>query len=324
MNATASGVRQGPTVSLSRAEISGRVQGHLDALRIDATVVGHGLQVGDQPWHDVTAHAERAAAAGSSSTPRSTTARTGRWRSPARSTPRARAVTGVEAPLFKRDANEITGKVARVCRRRRAGSRSRASISEGAGVGQLKGGLRVIGNEIVGKLRGDNVDLGKVAQFAQLPLQLKGLANIDVDLESSGPGNRKGHVALELVDGEAAVVTGVSGVFSATFDGDHVRTDGLLRIVARATAAGEKPGERCDGSIANLRVTGGDGRLPGPLLDPASWRRASGQIEVAADEWNLRCVRRLVPSVVPVPEMRGKLTTRATIGASLRRGAAPR
>ena len=80
---------------------------------------------------------------------------------------------------------------------------------------------------------------------------------------SSGPGSRTGHVAVELVAGEAAVLKGISGVFTATFDGDRLRTDGLLRVVNHADE-GEKASERCDGAIAQLRITGGDGRLPGP------------------------------------------------------------
>ncbi len=178
-------------------------------------------------------------------------------------------MTGVELHL-KRDHDEIGGHVARVSAAP-GGVKVEGLDLEGAGVGELKGGLRVVGKEIVGTLRGENVDLGKVAQLVQYPGHLKGLANVDIELASTRPGSRTGHVALELVDGEAEMVTGVSGVFSATFAGDQVRTDGLWRIVARA-AAGEKAEERCDGAIASLRVTGGDGRLPGPSSIPRAGR----------------------------------------------------
>ena len=69
--------------------------------------------------------------------------------------------------------------------------------------------------------------------------------------------------------------------------------------------------QRCDGAIASVRITGGDAELPGPILDPGTWARASGKVEVAADEWNLRCLRRLVP--FGLPDVRGRLTTRATV-----------
>ena len=182
----------------------------------------------------------------------------------------------------------------------------------GTGIGELRGGVVVAGKEITGKLRGQDVDLEKVARLASYPGHLGGLANVDVDLSSSRPGARTGHVAVEIVDGETALIRGVSGLFTATFEGDRVRADALLRVVAHA-GEHEPALDRCDGAIAQIRVTDGEGKLPGPLLDPRSWQGVSGKIEVAADEWRLRCIRRLVPSFLPVPELHGKLTTRITV-----------
>src|SRR5262249_24195976 len=65
---------------------------------------------------------------------------------------------------------------------------------------------------------------------------------------------------------------------------------------------------------AQVRITGGDAEIPGALLDPATWRKVSGRVEVAADDWNLRCLARRVPGLsAALSEVRGKLTTRITV-----------
>src|SRR5262249_43616109 len=113
----------------------------------------------------------------------------------------------------------------------------------GTGVGEMKGGLQVVGKELVGKLRGDNIDLEKVARLAGLPYHMAGLANVDIDLASSRPGQRTGHVAIELVKGEVPGFTGISGLFAVNFKGDQVQTDDLVRLISEADPHDE-PDER--------------------------------------------------------------------------------
>jgi translocation and assembly module TamB len=223
---------------------------------------------------------------------------------------RARSLRGVKLSVKKAGAS-IEGTVAQIASTPR-GVEIEGLALHGEGVGDLEGGLRVQGKELVGKLRGRDVDLGRVTRMAGLPLRVSGLANVDVDLTSSGPGQRHGTVALELVNGEAAGVTGLSGQLAATFTGERIHLDGLLRLIARAGAK-EPARDRCDGAIASIRLSGGDGRLDGGLLDPATWARASGKLTVAAEDWNLRCLARLGPVEMVLGEVRGKLTTRADL-----------
>lgn len=241
--------------------------------------------------------------------------------------PKLAAVRAVELTI-KRSTGEVHGSLKELT----AGPRGILLDGlrlEGDGIGNLQGTLTVQGQELVGKLRGNNVDLAKVVKLAGLPLQVGGMANIDVDLSSSRQGERRGHVAIEMVNGEAPGITGVwaragkgtpasaplaaaSAMLSANFDGDRVRVDGLVRVVARSNPK-EKPADRCDGAIAAVRVTDGRGVLGGPLLDPATWKRAYGAVTVAAEDWNLRCLAKLVPLGVLPLDVRGRVTTRATI-----------
>jgi translocation and assembly module TamB len=312
VSARVSGIRAPGAVALESAGVDARFTGPIDkptALNVDATVWGSGLQAGFYSYEKVTAHAtgpllsphvEAKLDAGAGESLAASGTLDGK----------AQSMTDVRVRI-NRGGGVLEGRVARVAATP-GGVKVDGIALEGGGIGELTGGLFITGKELTGKLRGENVDLEKVSHLASYPGHLAGLANVDIELSSSGPGHRKGHVAIEIVNGEAAILKGISGVFTATFEDDKIRTDALLRVVAHA-ADNEVPGQRCDGAIAQLRITGGEGRLPGPLLDPASWRKAWGHIEVAADEWNLRCIRRLVPPFVPVPEMRGKLTTRVTV-----------
>jgi translocation and assembly module TamB len=318
------GLRAPGAVALATGGLDGRVHGPLAALEVDATVSGNGLRAGDYAWDKVLAHVRGPVLA-----PHVDAALdggdTGSLSAAGKIDVKDKAVTGVDVELHRRDGT-IRARVARVSAAP-GGTKIEGLDLEGGGVGTLKGGLVVVGKEITGKLHGENVDLARVAAVAGLPLHVAGLANVDVDLTSSRQGLRTGHIALELVSGEALLLKGVSGLITATFEGDHVRADGLVRVVASPTPAEKALGvaaaidvaaafgvvvdEPCDGAVARLRFTKGDAELPGPLLDPATWRKLAGSVELAADEWNLRCIRRMVP--FGLPDLRGRLTTRATV-----------
>lgn len=300
-------------VALEDGGITGRVHGPVASPQVDAAVWGKGMRAGGYAWETVNVRAFGPALA-----PRvETKLDAGGGESIEASgslDPKGAALRDVSVQLT-RAHGVVGGRVERV-----AATPGGVSIEglklEGQGVGQLTGGLVIRHKEITGRLRGSDVDLGKVAKLAGIHAHLGGLANVDVDLSSSRPGNRKGHVNIELVNGELSILKGVSGMFSASFDGDKVKADGLVRLIAQRPAPGPAGGpeeERCDGAIAQVRLTEGGGALPGAILDPASWTKVSGRIQVSADDWNLRCLARAAGVDALFSEIRGKLSTRAVI-----------
>jgi translocation and assembly module TamB len=310
VTAHADDVRAPGGVSVGGADLEARVHGPAASPSVDAKVRGSGVRAGKYAWDAVEVKANGPALSGL----RVEAQLAGRNEAIAAAGAvdvRDKAVRGVTLSVKRKDG-EIAGKIDRI------GAGPGGVLIDGLalhgdGVGDLEGGLTVVGGEIVGKLRGREVNLERVAAMADVPLGVKGLANVDVDLRSDRPGYRQGHVDVELVNGELAhQIDGIGALFSATFDGDKVRVDGLVRVVAHAGPK-EREGERCDGAMASVRVSNGQGVLGGPLLDPATWRRASGRVEIAADDWNLRCLARLAPTQLVLSELRGKLTTRATV-----------
>jgi translocation and assembly module TamB len=295
---------------LDDATVKAHVHGPVTALSVDASVDGRGLRAAGYAWEKVDVHASGPL----SSLKLSTTLDAGGGESITASgalDTGTASVRGVRVRV-KRGAGELDGEVARVSAAPGGGVAVEGVALHGEGVGQLAGGLTVRGKEIVGKLRGTDVDIEKVLKIAGVHVRAGGLANVDVDLSSSGPGQRRGHVAVEIQDGEVPGLNGVSALLTASFEGARMHVDGLVRVVAHATP-GEAADERCDGPMAQLRVTHGEARLGGGLLDPDTWRRASGKVEIAAEEWNLRCLARLVPLGMVVSSVRGKLTARATV-----------
>ena len=220
-----------------------------------------------------------------------------------------RSVSRVKLRL-RRDGTEVTGTVARIGAGA-GGVRLEGVNIQGEGAGKIAGGLTVRGGEIVGKIHGEGVDLERVGKLAGVAQRVRGLADFDVDLQPTAHG-RKGHVSVQLEDGEVALLTGVSALLTATFEDDKVTTDGLVRLIAHASPKGGES-EPCSGTIAQVRVTGGEGDLPGHLLDPSSWARLHGKARVAADDWDLRCLARLTPVGLLLSDVRGRLSTRAVV-----------
>ena len=314
IEARVDGVRMGREIALDHATLDGRVRGSVDRpaeLVIDrARIDGRGVRVPGHAWAEVHADADgplaglpvHAALSGGSP---SLDAR-------GKLDPRASAIRGVSLSID--DASRrLSGGVAEVAFGPQ-GLRVEGISLAGEGVGAIDGTLAVQGKELIGKLRGRDVDLAEIARMARLPPSagIAGLANIDVDLSSARPGQRHGHVAIELVNGEVAKLGSIGAHLHARFAGDRVRVDGLVRLVAHASPK-EKAADRCDGSIASIRVTGGEGVLGGGLLDPEPWRRLSGRVDVAAEDLNLRCLARVASLDLLVSEIRGKLAASATI-----------
>ena len=173
------------------------------------------------------------------------------------------------------------------------------------------------GGELSGTLRGENLDLARVARLLGFRLPIAGLVNLDVEVARTRDG-RRGHLDVEVERGEVAVVHGVSARLSARFTGEKVEASGYLRLVDEATAderadvvgSGPDAPALCDGAIAEVRLAQLDAVVSGPLLEAATWTRATGSADVSAERWNLHCLARRFPFVVPLSDARGTLTTR--------------
>src|SRR5262249_36636835 len=101
-------------------------------------------------------------------------------------------------------------------------------------------------------------------------------------------------------------------LINADFDDDKVTADGLVRLIAHAPK--DAPADdRCDGSIAEIQLTGGEGKLAGPLLDARTWDKITGRVHLAANGWNLHCLSKLAPLGMVVSDIRGLLDTELTI-----------
>lgn len=219
------------------------------------------------------------------------------------------SVRNVKVKL-RRNGTEVAGTVARLGAGG-GGVRLEGVNLQGEGTGKLAGGLTVRNGEIVGRIHGEGVDLERVSKLAGVAQRVRGLADFDIDLQPTARG-RKGHVTVQLENGEISLLTGVSALLTFTFDDATITTDGLVRLIAHASPRGGES-EPCSGSIAQLRFTGGEGELPGHLLDPSSWARINGQARIAADDWDLRCLARLTPVGLLLSDVRGKLEARGVV-----------
>lgn len=190
----------------------------------------------------------------------------------------------------------------------------------GEGIGALRGSLRISGGELVGELSGRGLDLARATRLAGFRVPIAGMLDVDVDVKRTRDG-RRGHLDVEIVGGEVAVVNGISARLSARFDGEHVDAAGWVRLVDEATAdqradtAGSGPDAPilCDGAIAEVRLSSLDATVKGRLLDAATWTSATGTADVDATRWNLHCLARRFPFVLPISDARGTLTTRLRI-----------
>jgi len=192
-------------------------------------------------------------------------------------------------------------------------------IDEGT-VGALSGSLRLERDELVGDLRGENVDLLKLSRLLALPGGMAGLANIEVRVQKTALG-RKGTIELELEKGNLFQVSGVSARVSAKLDDDKVEASGYVRLVDEAPEA-ERLAARaasdttslCDGPIAEVRFANASGSIKGPILALDTWRKATGTADVFAENWNLRCVEKRIPvEQRPFDHMAGLASTRFSV-----------
>jgi translocation and assembly module TamB len=314
VDGTVGSFRAGDQFSLEQAQVRGKVRGPVEQLQVNASLTGKGARAGRYDFEEVTAQAT-----GPLRSPRLSTVltdgQTGYVSAEGFVDPRAGGVRDVKVKLEK-DGTEVHGTVARV-------GPSKGGIGlegvklEGEGVGAVQGGLVVRGDDLTGSMKGEGLDLARVGQLLGMPYRVRGIANVDIDLER-GKNGRNGHVLVELVDGEFPLLSGVSAHVAAKFKDDQLEADALVRLVAEAPAEMhatpvDPGGIRCDGTIAQVRFSKGTGVVEGPLLSPKTWADVTGRVEVAAEDWNLHCLSKLFPIGLPVSEIKGSVTTKFVV-----------
>lgn len=311
VRASASEVRAPGDVTLAHADIQGRVHGPFEALEVNASVQGKDLFASGYAFDTMTVQASGPV--------------TAPWvsaslvkgggdlvRVSAMVDAEGGGARGVKAHIEK-DGKVLNASVARVGAAGGGIVVDRLRV-EGDGVEGIEGSLRIQGNDVTGKLRGDGIDLEQVSTYAGLPLRLRGIAGVDIDLARARKGKgHLGHVNVALENGEAAVVSGVSAMLSMRFEeNDTVRTDGFVRLVMKPEADAQgRPVSCCGGEVAVVRFSEGEATVRGGLLDPATWTKLNGSIKIAAEDWDLNCLARLAPpGVLPISDVKGKLTAR--------------
>lgn len=299
-----------------RAAVEAEVSGPVDKLELTGTVNAHGARAMGERVDDLLLRAK-----GPLLSPHVSVALTDKVRGDATvsgdvSIPE-RSAANVAFDL-KREGETAKGTLSRVSVGSGGFQVEGLAIKEGS-VGNISGSLRVDRGELLGALRGENVDLSRLRRLLALPGPFEGLANVDVHVERSARG-RKGAIELELEGGHFGAVDGVSARVSAKLEGDRVEGSGFVRLVDEATAAQreEAKGNRdlllCDGPIAELRFSDVSGTLKGPLLSVGTWKAAVGSADLAADNLDLGCLARRFPEPFSgVDSVRGLLSARATV-----------
>lgn len=306
----ASSVRAPGKVALATARVSGTVQGPLNDLEVQASLEGEQLRAGTYAFDRVRAQV-LGPVLGPTVTADLSDPHRGRLKAKGQLDPVRGTATGVSFTM-ERQAARVVGEV------RRLGPTTdgvdvEGIVLKGNAVGEVAGDLRIAGGEITGTIRADGIRVAQLATLLGSDMPIDGLANVDIQLARTKDG-RKGHVLVELVNGSVLIIPGISAQVAAHFDGQDVTMDGLVRLVARAedAEAAARLG-LCDGTIAEVQVSNGVGKLQGRLLDPRSWLEAEGSVDVAAEDWSLRCLAELVPFGLPFSRLDGSLTTRLSL-----------
>ncbi|MGK4003660.1 translocation/assembly module TamB domain-containing protein [Sorangium sp. So ce1036] len=333
------GLRVGPGLSLGRGEVRARAAGPLDRLAIEGALRGADLRAEGYAFHSVAA-----SAAGPVTAPRIRVSLASAERRIAASA--ALDLARGEARRIRlsvsRGEDELTAQAARVAWDRAIAVQGLAV--RGDGVGALEGSVSLAGDEVEGDLRGSALDLQRIADIAGVPLGVGGLANLDVSLRGRG-ARRAGHVRIELEDGAVpGVAPRLSMNVTARLDGEALKADGLVRLVAppdpppgRARDAGREgapPGEPaatvgdraaraaraetppppvCDGAIARVLVDGSAATLRGPLLSARTWQAVTGAARVEAEAWEIGCLAQASPVPLALSELAGRVTARLSV-----------
>ncbi len=316
-----SALRAPGEVRIGSGGLDGHVNGHIaqpEGLEVEATVWGREIVAAGYPFDKLKASAKGALLHPKIEADLGTGNVEGQGdavHASAEIDPRGGGVRQVKVSV-RRGGTEIGGTIARIGTA--PGGLGLEGIElTGAGMGQIKGGLVVRDGELAGKLHGDGVELDRLFKLAGVRQPVRGLAAFDVDLTPTRKG-RKGHAQIELVNGEYALLHGVSALINVDFDDDQVTSDGSIRLLAHEAGKGPLT-DRCEGTIAQIRLDGGKGVLSGQLLRLRSWEQIAGKVQISADDWDLHClseiapleiVSRALPAAGVPSEIRGRLSTR--------------
>ncbi|WP_437911518.1 translocation/assembly module TamB domain-containing protein [Sorangium sp. So ce302] len=330
------GLRVGSDLKLGRGEVRAKARGPLDKLTIDGVFRGADLRAQQYAFRSVAA-----SAAGPVTAPRVRVSLASAER-------RITASAHLDLPRSEarqlrvevaRGEDEVTAQAARVAWDR--GIALRGLALRGDGVGEIEGSLSLAGDEIEGDLRGTAIDLARIADITGAPLGIGGLANLDVSVHGRG-ARRAGRVQIELEDGSApGVAPRLSMNVTARLDGEALKADGLVRLLAPPepppvqaqeaqrrgatpdqtlttafdTASQQKapPAPVCHGAIARVLVDGSAARLRGPLLSARTWQTVTGSARMDADAWQLGCLAQASPVQLALSELSGRLTARLAV-----------
>ncbi|WP_437806640.1 translocation/assembly module TamB domain-containing protein [Sorangium sp. So ce1078] len=330
------GLRVGSDLRLGRGEVRAKATGPLDKLTIEGAFRGADLRAQQYAFSSVAA-----SAAGPVTAPRVRVSLASAERRLA-----ASADLDIERSEARRirvevahGEDEMTAEAARVAWGR--GIALRGLELRGDGVGELQGNLSLTGNEIEGDLRGTAIHLERIADIAGVPLGVGGLANIDVSMRGRGK-RRAGHVQVEIEDGSIpGVAPRLSMNMTARLDGEALKADGLVRLIAppeppparsrEAQRQGATPGEPsatigdlarrqktppppvCQGAIARVLVDGSAAQVRGPLLSGRTWQTVTGAARMDADAWQVGCLAQASPVPLALSELAGRLTARLAV-----------
>lgn len=288
-------------VRVARGTVSGRVSGPLSDLAVDATVSASDAEAGGYAVDDAVVHVS-----GPVTRPRVSAhlvdVNDTRIDASGVVDVKAAAASRVKVRV-EREGAVASGQVARIGAGRGGVAIEGVALSSPE-LGKVEGSLRVTGGELSGTLRAKDLDLTALRKLAALPYSIGGKVDADVALRPA-KGGRKGHLRLSLREGSLAIVKGVAGEVNARFDGDRVEGGGEVTLRGL--------GERCDRTIATVRLDGVDGHITGPLLSAKTWAGATGRVDVKADDWDLECLAGFVPVGLPISEIHGLLAAKFSL-----------
>ncbi len=310
--------RVGPPLHATRATVSGTVAGPLDDLELEASAFAQSLTFGDEELDKVTLSVHGPIGAPSLRVS-ILDAERGTIDAAARLSLADRRLTGVTLDVA-RNGVRAKGAVANVAITDTGLVVEGARIS-GEALGEAQGSLRLERGDLIGSMQARDLDLGRAATLLALPMTMAGIANIDANIRRV-KGGRSGHLDVELENGKLAGVDGLSARLSAKLDGERVTTSGYVRLTEEASD--DERGEAakkglvgvaalCDGVVAEIAVAA-EGAIGGPLFAGASWRDATGAVDLVADNWSLKCLADRIPArMSPFAEVAGVVSLRAAI-----------
>ncbi|MGK3987634.1 translocation/assembly module TamB domain-containing protein [Sorangium sp. So ce136] len=330
------GLRVGSDLQLGRGEVRAKATGSLDKLTIEGAFRGADLRAQQYAFDSVAA-----SAAGPVTAPRvrASLASAERRITASADLDIARSEARRIRVEVARGEDEMVAQAARVAWDR--GIAVRELALRGDGVGELQGSLSLVGDELEGDLRGTALHLERIADVAGVPLGVGGLANLDVSMHGRGK-RRAGHVLVELEDGSIpGVAPRLSMNMTARVDGEALKADGLVRLIAppeppparsrEAQRQGATPGKPsatvgdlanrpktppppvCHGAIARVLVDGSAANLRGSLMSERTWQTVTGSARMEADAWQLGCLAQASPVKLALSELAGRLTARLAV-----------